>query len=393
MIRNFITQKATRSAFFQILGYSLQAVNFFVNISIANALGANDYAMFASVMVWYALITTFTTFGMYEFLISLFTDDERVNHEILLSGIFLHTAILLTGYIIIVLIYGFTKSEVNYLFILMPFIFVSGFSIIQTYSIYLLNGHVVAKIQLMTMIIANSAKILAIMYYPNIIAFVLIYGIEISLTAVFAILFSRIKHRLLAVTKKSLQYYWPTGFIYFLISVLSLVGSRLDQILIAMSPENIRTASYFASLRIVELSFFLPVILNQSYLSVSDKKLIKNYNTMYIFLLIIVCIGFYLFSEIVFETLYSEEFSSSHIIYFLPYLITFWISQFVKFNALKNKNYWSILAATASGFCATWVLAYSINLKSSYLAFLPAIYHAAFILTLFYTNRWRDKHG
>lgn len=310
--------------------------------------------------------------------------------KILWAGVTFHTGFLIFIYLIIFLTQGYnsTNSEIKYLYILFPFVLVSGLSIIQTYHIFMLNGQFIAITQLTTIAICNILKIVVLVYSPELIYFILIFGLELMITAIIAIKLSPRTFRSGSIRIEGAKHFWPVGIIYLLISGLSVVGSKLDQISAASLNDASTTASYFASLRLIEVSLFIPTILNQAFLSVESLQIRKLFFNYYFASLFILCAIIFAFDERIYYLFFSEQFAESYLKSFLPYLILYWIGSYIRARALTKKNYSSILYCVISGFIAAFATMQLITFNPQTLPLLPTAYHIGFILAmLFFSGR------
>ncbi len=331
--------------FNQLLRYT---INFFLSVWIIRYLGPYDFGAFNYVQALAGVFSVISSLGLQMVLLKLIISKKKSNKKYigtsfylsLIAGVFSYFALIVSIYLI-----NSADKLLLYLALINGLTFIFDSFKIFTYTFEAnVNSAPVAKISNISLIIVSICKIVVIYFNLGLFYLSFCFVLDYIITGIlFALLFSKYHFNLSELKFKMIyaKYLLNRSMPFVLSSLLILTYMKVDQILIKNLLDNKQLGIFSASIRLVEIFYFIPMVI-QSTLFPSIFKEIKNpklfqeklYNLYSIFIIIsyIIIFSITLLSGFVIRHLYGLQYIDAK----KPLLIFAWTFLFMSLGVARN---------------------------------------------------------
>jgi O-antigen/teichoic acid export membrane protein len=325
------------------------AINIYVSVVIVKYLGVNLFGIFSYVNSITGIISVISGLGLQVVVVKEIILKQKPVGDILGSSLFLS---FLSGFcaaaiqIIILIILNPTETAIINLGIINGLIFL--FDTLKIYTYYYeaeVKSKVVAKINNITLIITTILKLLAIYFDTGLYTIAIIYLLDYVINGLLIfILFSKneMKFRELRI-KKDVCFFLLKKSLPLILSGLFIgLYMKIDQVIIKNILGNVESGIFALVVRLTEVWFFIPVIIQSTlFPNILKKHSIKNdqfyfelfklYKILIIFSLIVIT-----FMSITSSIIINNLFGSAFLEAKLPLLISIWSLLFVSMGVARN---------------------------------------------------------
>lgn len=377
-----------KSIIWQYLANIVQFASFYSNVLLANYLTPTGFTFYSQVMVVYSYIVTFISCGLNEFIFRFFKKDLNKNLPVIANAIVLQVVYAIVVTIVLILndVFQVITNEIfSKVMYLIPFIFMLPFTVLTPLYIQHDAGSRIAKAQIITNLTINSIKIILILLNCDIIHFVILYGFEISLMSI--LLWRLLPARLQVFQNydyKLLKQLLKVSLVYLLVAMITVIGSKLDQVYAKeiLGPND--AGSYFAALRLTEVLFFIPLIFGQSLNKYITARNEKSYFFVYMIGSVVLCTLFYMSSRSIFSFLYSDDYNELYIKNFTVHLLAFCFLIHAKQLAVRKGEFNAVLLGSALATSVNFIMLFVGVYDNSNLFLAPAIFSTSYTITVYF---------
>ncbi len=325
------------------------AINIYVSVIIVKYLGANLFGVFSYVNSITGIISVFSSLGLQVIVVKEIVLKQKPIGDILGSSFFLS---FLSGFIaaatqvIILIILNPTERLIIHIGIINALIFLfDTFKIFTYYYEAEVKSKIVAKINNATLIITTVLKLLAIYFNAGLYIVAIIYVLDYVISGILLlIVFSKNEIQLHEFkVKKDMCLFLLKKSLPLILSGLFIgLYMKIDQVIIKNILGNVESGVFALVVRLTEVWFFIPVIIQstlfpnilkkqQTESSKSYIELFKLYKILIIFSLIVI-----LFITITGSIIINNLFGSTFLGAKWPLLISIWSLLFVSIGVARN---------------------------------------------------------
>lgn len=331
--------------FNQVLRYT---INFFLSVWIIRYLGPYDFGAFNYVQALAGIFSVLSSLGLQMVLLKLIISKKKSVQKYIGTSFYLSLVAGIISYFAlitsIVLINSADKLLI-YLALINGLTFIFDSFKIFTYTFEAnVNSAPIAKISNISLIIVSVCKILVIYFDLGLFYLAFCFVLDYIITGfLYALLFSK-NHFNLINLKFSIiyaKYLLNRSIPFVMSSLLVLAYMKIDQIMVKNLLDNKQLGIFSASIRLVEIFYFLPMVI-QSTLFPSIYKEVKNpilfkeklFNLYSIFTIIsyIIIFSITICSGFVIRHLYGLQYIESK----GPLLIFCWTFLFMSIGVARN---------------------------------------------------------
>jgi O-antigen/teichoic acid export membrane protein len=319
-----------------------------VSVIIVKYLGANLFGAFSYVNSITGIISVFSGLGLQSIVVREIILRNRPLGEILGSSFFislLSGLIAVAAQLLIVFIINPTEKIIIYLCLINSFIFI--FDTLKIYTYFYeaeVRSDIVAKINNITLLFTTILKVLAIYFDTGIFSIAIIYVLDYVISGLLLFLiFSKneLSVKSLTVKKSVCLDLLKKSFPLILSGLFIGVYMKIDQILIKNILGNNEAGIFSIVVRLTEIWFFIPVIIqatlfpnilkNHHLNGQTDYSLFNLYKILIIFSLITI-LFMSLFGSLIIDFLFGPSFINAT----QPLLISIWSLLFVSIGVARN---------------------------------------------------------
>jgi len=306
----------------------LLGLAFLINLLLARLVGPEQYGKYAYVLSFASLFLPLCVMGVNNIASKYFVKYPNNSHHYLLSSLAIRCFGAILSLVIAVIILTLilkNESDFKLILILITLQCFTLFNVIEFYFLSKNQAVQAIKVRVFAATIISAAKIFIIMTSKDITLLVIVHGFEFVLIAVGYLYYYYFKgHQ--KFQKKSfsvnttLALFHKSKWLLFS-GLASILYLKIDQIMLANMHSIKEVGLYAAAVKISELWYVFPVLIANAYnaqLIKAKKKSPNDYQQLLLSLLsrlfasaIIISITIYLFSKILINVLYGEEFLKS----------------------------------------------------------------------------------
>ncbi len=322
-------------------------VGLFVGIWIARYLGPEQFGLFSYAQSFVALFAAFATLGLDGIVVRELVKDESRANELIGTAFFLKLVGAVVVLVLLIVAVNFTSNDSftnTMIFIIASATIFQSFNVIDLYFQSKVMSKYVVFANMLSLLISSLVKIYLILIEAPLIWFAWSVFFDSFVLACGLFYFYKKHFKKIKLwkfnfqqAKQLLKESYPMMISFFAISI----SLKIDQIIIKELLDTHSVGIYVASLKIIELWYFIPVILTQSFFP-SIIETSKSYiyqikiKALSSFLLILsVLIVFLLVStkDFIIPILFGEKYiESSNILFIHSFAIIF-----VFFASLRKK--------------------------------------------------------
>jgi len=325
-------------------------VGLFVGVWVARYLGPEQFGVFSYALAFVTLFSAFASLGLDGLVVRDIVNDPSMETEIIGSSFMLKlagaliTVVLSVGSIIILrpndrmmywLVGIIASGAIFQAFDTIDFYFQARIQ--SKYSVFARNG---------AFLIVSLCKIFLILMRAPLIAFAATVLAEVVLGSIGLIIGYRIKgHHLKdwVIAKDRIIYLMKNAWPLFLSGIVIMIYMRIDQVMIGELSTSKEVGIYSAAVRLVEVWYVIPTVIAMSLFPViiDSKKLdikiymsrMQSFYDLMIWLSIVVAAGITIFSKVIIELLFGQDFAGAG-----PVLaLQGWISTILFFNIARGR--------------------------------------------------------
>ena len=294
-----------------------------ISISLARYLTPESYGEYSYVLSILSLFSIFTTMGLDDLLVRNIIKNNQ-------TGILLSTSFWIRffgstlSFILIGLFSYFTDNHDVFLLVIMIAIsyFLKPFDVVEAYLKSEEKQHLIAKNNIVSTLFYTICVFIGIYFKLSLKFFILTMIIQAIFKSLYYIFLIKNQFDLSIFKKNTAKNLINEGWIVLMVSSVSLLNMKLDQVFISKMVGNEDLANYSIAAKISDAWFLLPTVLSAllfpRMISLYDENPIKFKNFLINITLIMLSIAIpYLifinfFSEEIVQIIFGSKYNSAH---------------------------------------------------------------------------------
>jgi O-antigen/teichoic acid export membrane protein len=301
-------------------------VGFFVIILLTRYLGPEKYGLLAYSQSFIGIFVAFSTLGIDTILVREITKNKDKNDVLIGTAITLKIIASLVGMFIVFIINMFVEDEAAGMLInIIAFILI--FQSLRTFDTYF-QANVISKYCVIANCIAftcsSSIKLILIYVEADLVYFAYTLVFDSVVIALGYLYIYRLQKKSIISLKYNLKiaiYFLKNGWPLMLVAMAVFLYTKIDQIMIRHIVDSVAVGHYVAATRVVELFYFVPLIVTQSiFPKIVEMKLksekeyfrfLENIYRILMWLVFPIALVIFTYSDIIINILYGDEYASA----------------------------------------------------------------------------------
>ena len=299
-----------------------------VGVIVARFLGPEEFGLYSYTISFVMLLSVLAEFRLHNILIREISENKTNTETILGTAFFTCIIFSVLGYSVLFILANIIEKNDELRFYILIYgltYFFQTLRFLRAFFIAKFENKIIFKIEIIVSIIVILSAFLISQYSISIVAFLLLRIFDIAFVSLLLITFYQIKFKKIKNWKFNFEIskYVTKSASPLVVSSLALViFQQFDQIMIKHILDEYSVGQYSASVSIISLIVFIPVVLTEvispSLVKLKMKEDVVNYNQRLqlfsdyiIWSTVLICAIVTLFSPIIVNLIYGEKYTES----------------------------------------------------------------------------------